>query len=515
MTAFLNLAISSLDKPTSLIPFFVKDAFDVTGRTVMANKEGGKHEAREKFIEEFGTSLFWIGGIPAFRALSNKIFKNKIDSDIHFKRINTNGIQSYYADKLEQSVLENGQSVKKSVFGAEDLKDVVLNGSKNAEIKEKLLKSGFIPNVSKGKYKIFHIGTTVAAVGVNLLMLSLVLPMFNQFLSRKIISKEVQKKNGNQKFEIQDNVAFGSKQKNDMENFLAQSLNKMNKNSAKKLSFGSLKDFVDFKNLFNFKKMAEEAQSNVTSSMLLLDYGISGSRITFVPRDNNERIEYIVKEGGIILFFYYAADWIKKGFSTLANKVFKTPIDLDYKIITDKNFVQTLKNPHKKDELLKFVELAEKDEQEELKVIKFIDKELAKVKGAIVKNSVFDNFTLQMAQKEGLIDVEYDSELKRWIRHSKKYIETDKLVELNNNLRNFYDNAFKGESEKGLKNIESIIAKTKQAKALSVIGNIAICCASLSYFLPKIQYKIREHRTKTSQAPGIMVYQEMAEKKMI
>lgn len=513
MTAFLNLAISNLDKSKSLIPFFVKDSFDITGRTIMANKEGGKHEAREKFIEEAGTSLFWIGGIPAVRAIANKIYKKKIDSEIHFKRINSDGIQNYYADKLVETVKENGKNVTKNKFSKADLEGISLGGKQLGEIKEKLSRSGFIPNVAKGKYKDFHVGTSVAAVAINLIMLTLFLPMFNQFLSRKIISKEVNGK-GKKINNTKDEIAFSSNNKPTFAQFLSksqsgESCGSKNKQEAKNPSFGSLKDFVDFKNIFNFTQLAESGQLTPTTNMLLLDYGISGSRVTFVPRDNNERVEYIVKEGGIILFFYYAADLIKKGLSTLANKVFNIPIDLDYKVITDKKFLEKLKNPHKKEELLSFIG----DKADELNVIKFIDKELAKAPKTAKhpKNEVFKNFTLQMAQKEGLIDVEFDSGLKKWIRHSKKYIETDKVIDLNNNLNNFYEKAFE---TKGMK-IENIINKTKAVKAASVISNIAICCASLSYVIPKIQYMIREHRTQTNRAPGIKVYQEMAEKNMI
>lgn len=502
MTAFMNLAISSLDTPKSLIPFFVKDAFDVTGRTVMASNEGGKHEAREKFIEEAGTSLFWIGGIPAVRAIANRIVKGKIDTDIHFKRINTDGIQSYFAKDLTETKTVGGEKITKHKFSKEDLEGIVLSGEKLGGIKQKLSKKGFIPNVAGGTYKKYHVGVSAASVLINLVMLSTVLPMFNQFLSRKIISSEVEKNSKKQK-NNQNELNFGNK--NTFDKFVEKTQNKAK--AHKTPSFGSLKELVDFKNLFNFTQMAENAQLNPTSSMLILDYGISGSRVTFVPRDNNERIEYAVKEGGIIMFFYYAADWIKKGLSALAKKAFKTPIDLDYRVMGDKEFLTTLKNPHKKEELLKFVE---KDDSE-LQIIKFIDKELAKAQKTTDKNKVFKNFTLKMAQKEGLVDVEYDNELEKWIRHSKKFIETEKISDLNKNLKTFYEKCF----EQGGENIEKTIAKTKTLKAVSVLGNIAICCGALSFVLPKIQYMIREHRTKTSAAPGIKVYQDMAEKNMI
>lgn len=493
--SLINTAMSALDTPSSLLPFFIKDAFDVTGRTIMAQNEGGKHEAREKFIEEAGTSLFWIGGIPAVRAIANKIAKNQLDTDIHFKRINSSGIQNYYADKLVETGKgkgkEKGKEITKNKFSKEDLDGIVLSGKKLGEIQEKLSKSGFVPNGPKGTYKNFHVGVSVAGVLINLFMLTVALPKFNQFLSRKIISKEVKEEKEN----------FGKTP---------------NKKEHKNASFGSLKDFVDFKNLFNFTQMAENAQLNATSSMLLLDYGISGSRVTFIPRNNNERIEYAVKEGGIILFFYYAADLIKAGLAKLANKAINTPIDLDYKIIQSKEFLNKLKNPHKKEDILKFPEISKEDEKSELKVIKFIDQELLKASKDIKKEAVFENFTLEMAQKEGLIDVEYDDGLNKWIRNSKKYIKTDKIIELNSNLKNFYEKAFTQIKNVGSStNIENIITKTKKIKMASIFANIAICCASLSFILPKIQYMIREHRTQTKSAPGIKLYQEMAEKNMI
>lgn len=513
----LNTAISALDTPSSLLPFFVKDSFDVTGRTIMAHREGGKHEAREKCIEEAGTSLFWIGGIPAVRAIANKIFKNKLDTKIHFKRINGNGVQSYFADELRETVVQNGKKIKTHKFSKEDLEGIVLSGEKLKQIQNKLKNSGYIVNGAKGKYATFHVNTTIAAVLINFFMLTVFVPKFNQYLSRKIIAKETQNKKNNT---LNPDVTFGANKTFDK----FQSVSKTNENKTKTKpttpSFGSkfLDGFFDFKHMLDFTQMAEKAQLAPTSSMLILDYGISGSRVTFVPRDNNERIEYAVKEGGIILFFYQATGWIKSGLAYLANHMFKTPIDLDYKIIVSKEFADRLKQPHNKEELLKFAQTDKKDAKSELKVIKFIDQNLERtaMKPNLSPDQIFENFTLQMAQKEGLIDVEYDETLQKWIRHSKKYIETDKLIDLNEHLRTFYEQMFaKGKSEVVKGNIENVISKTKKVKLASVIANMAICCASLSFILPKIQYWIREHRTNTKMAPGIKVYQDMADKNLI
>jgi len=287
------------------------------------------------------------------------------------------------------------------------------------------------------------------------------------------------------------------------------------KNNSKNPSFGGFKDLLDFKNIFNFASMAENAQLNPVNGMLLLDYGIVGSRVSITPRNNNERVENAIKEGGIIYFFYFASDKIKEKLCAFTDKVLNKPIDLDYKVLNSADFLHALKSKHDKNALLSFVELAKDDPKAELKVIKMIDAELAGTTEASLKEP-FKNFTLKMAHKEGLIEVEYDNQLQKCVRHSKKYIQTDKVIKLNENIKNFYEKALEQINKAPSKmDIEKIISKTKNVKMLSIVGNIAICCASLSFIVPKIQYMIREHRTKVKDAPGIKHYQDMAKQNLI
>ena len=515
MSINLAMAIAKLDTPSSLLPFFVKDAFDVTGRTVMAQNEGGKHEAREKFIEEAGTSLFWIGGIPAVRGVANNFFHGKIDPNIQFKRINTDGIQSYFADELLEKT-KDGNFLANKKFSQEDLRGINLGISAQKlghieGIKTKLFNVGFKVNETNGLYGKYHIGVTAAAVLINLAVLSFVLPQLNLLLSRKLISKEVKGKNTTANKSTSDIIAFGTNNRVDLKEFIKK-INKKNTLSAQNPSFKGIKDLFNFKEIFDFKAMAELSQLNPVNTMLLLDYGISGSRIVITPRNNNERIENMVKEGGIVFFFYLAADIIKKQLAEVAYKLFKTPIDLDYRILNNKEFKNRLTTTHKKDELLKFVEIAKDDPKEELKIIKMIDQALEGKAENIGQENLFENFTLKMAQKEGLIDVEYDKAMQKWIRHSKKYIQTDKIKKLNKDLVNFYENAAVNGEHTMVKSLENAILKTKKVKIASIIANITICCASLSYIIPKIQYMMREHRTKTKAAPGILRYQDMAKK---
>jgi len=516
--SLINRAVSALDTPSSLLPFFVKDGFDITGRTVMAQGEGGKHEAREKFIEEAGTSLFWIGGIPAVRSIVNLFVKKKIDSEIHFKRINSDGIQNYFADKLETTVSENGQNIKKTKFSPQELEGIELGGSKMAEIQKKLTNAEYVVNKSKGLYKKYHLGVTTAAVLINLAIMSVALPKLNQLWTKKIISKEVNDSNNKKHKTTADTIEFSGNNKISMKEFINKTNSNKNKKqtNSKAPSFGGISDLFKVKKLFNFTEMAEGAQLNPVNGMLLLDYGISGGRVTITPRNNNERIENVVKEGGILFFFYFAADLIKKKLCKMSDKILNKPIDLDYKVISSKDFLTKLKTPHNKEELLNFVEIEKNDSKAELKVIKMIDKELASSTKETPKGELFKNFTLQMAQKEGLIEVEFDEKLQKYVRNSKKYIETEKVIDLNKNIKNFYEKGFENINNVVNKTtIEQIISKTKKVKVAAIFANMAICCASLSFLVPKLQYMIREHRTNTKAAPGIQHYEELAKNKQI
>ena len=84
---FVNAAkiYSTLGNPNSLIPLGVKDASSCLGMTAGSYATGKEEEGIDRFIDEFGTEILWLGGIPAFKWLFDKIvfkaygFDAKID----------------------------------------------------------------------------------------------------------------------------------------------------------------------------------------------------------------------------------------------------------------------------------------------------------------------------------------------------------------------------------------------------------------------------------------------------
>ena len=75
---------STLGNPNSLIPLGVKDASSCLGMTA-GSYVTGKEEGVDRFIDEFGTEILWLGGIPAYKWLFDKTvfkafgFDSKID----------------------------------------------------------------------------------------------------------------------------------------------------------------------------------------------------------------------------------------------------------------------------------------------------------------------------------------------------------------------------------------------------------------------------------------------------
>ena len=83
---FVNAAkiYSTLGNPNSLIPLGVKDASSCLGMTA-GSYATGKEEGVDRFIDEFGTEILWLGGIPGFKWIFDKTvfkaygFDSKID----------------------------------------------------------------------------------------------------------------------------------------------------------------------------------------------------------------------------------------------------------------------------------------------------------------------------------------------------------------------------------------------------------------------------------------------------
>lgn len=437
---------------TSLAPIIVKDGFDVAGRTTMAYKESGVHEARERFIEEAGTSALWLGGIPAIRKIFDKtVFKKfGLNPNVDLRLLNNKGVQT----------LANNEA-----FATGALKQDLLNTAKNLKT-----------------FKSLQIAKVLVSTLIPFVLLVKVLPKFNQNLTKQLVEQEKKKQtqnslNNNKMHEIfSKNPAFKA--------FSPKS----------NVSFtGGLAQWI------NPLIAAQKAQVNPVDNMLALDMGISGGRVAN-SRNKLEAMETCIREGGIIYFFFLGGKHIAKGLEKLSDKLFHTPINLDPKIIEGKDFIDPAKSGITTFSSLVKNSLADANvkstvmhfasDKSEKGVVDFIDNQLK----TAFSNGKFKNFTLEAARRTGLIDI------KDGVRNPLKYVDTEALNGLHGNIKNFVEKAAKPELA------ENFVKKAKNIKRVAIVANMALCSLSLAYLLPKFQYFIREKITGTNEYPGLKAY---------
>ncbi len=448
----MNVAniISIIGNNSSKYPILLKDGIESSSKLYLANKQGDKiskeqgfYEARETGIEEFGTTAIWLGTplivAKAFNDIVKKVFK-----------LNDNKLLKTDSQLLNG---KNYQSLKKNIQNSSDI--FIKADAKKLDF-EKLAK------LIKGR--------NLLGVAVSIGLLA-GLTIFKQKITEKSIDKHGSPEGltfkGLTKEKIKKHLTFSNS-------------SYKNKSSDNETSFKGMGEMI--------------AQASI-------DAGVGGIRIA-TARDNDERKEYIFKTITFIILTYFGGRIIEKALNFVA-KTFNLPIELDAKVIADKEFAEDVqkacKSKEVKEQMLAFVntDASAKPIETEEKIIKFIDEELKKAKlDSKGKFEKFNNKTLEVARKSGFISIENNQ------RAVTKFIETEEIQKINGQLRELIETTAKtGDSL-------AFIKKLKATKYGAVIANIAICSALVGVALPKMQYLFREKGIGTVASPGIKASNE-------
>ena len=101
---------STLGNPNSLVPLGVKDLAGTTGMTV-GSYVTGKEEGKDRLIDEVGTEIIWLLGIPTLKLLYDKTVFKALNLDAKFDPRNLKDkvmfqkIKEYAPDdKVKQSI---------------------------------------------------------------------------------------------------------------------------------------------------------------------------------------------------------------------------------------------------------------------------------------------------------------------------------------------------------------------------------------------------------------------------
>lgn len=266
---------STLGNPKSLVPLAIKDTASTTGM-IAGSYITGKEEGHDRFIDEVGTEILWLGGIPFFKFLYDKTVFKKLGLDAKFDARNLK--DKYILAKV------------KEYAPTEKIKNEMDKITQN----EKVFK-----RAATGK---FFVSTALAVATY------IGLTKFKQKYTEKKIKA----------------------------NLIAEyNANKAKEEVEKQTEENNLKTNPSFKGI---GAAIESFAFNPVKNMWLLDGCITGERLAD-SRTKQEFIGYAIKEGSLLLFLYYAGGKIQQMFEKRAEKLFNKSINLDARVLED-NFLK-------------------------------------------------------------------------------------------------------------------------------------------------------------------------------
>lgn len=218
---------------------------------------------------------------------------------------------------------------------------------------------------------------------------------------------------------------------------------------------------VSFKGNF----VATLANMSTVNKMAVTDGGLTIGRVS-TGRNRNERLELGFKMLGMMFLNFVAPKWIAKGFDTASNKLFNTNVNLDPKILNDKELLNAIKSDTLK--------LPEKD------IIEFLDKNPKEKFSKLVEKFCGVNY------------------LENGIRDPRKFVDEKAIGEFKKELESFAKQA----RQSG--DVEKFAKKALRVKSGNIIANVALSSILLAICLPKLTFYLRKLITGSDAEPGLV-----------
>lgn len=488
------------------LPVIALEACVEAGRTYQAYNRGGFDEARERITEEFSGAVFWLGGVKGFNWLFEKIGQKLND----LPNINVPVASDEVRNPLQNYL---------------DIERKTKNGAK-------ILES------TMAKFKFIKVISSVVLANT---LIGFVLPKINQAITRSYHKDKPQTGQ-----EVVLNVPQKIVSVPTMDTFLAKTTVKEdNKESKKDISFG-----------INWLAIANKFENDRNWQLISTDVGtFSGRAIS--ARNNDERVEILVRDVGSIYFYMFNMSNMNRWLNQIEQKGIGSrldPVSAEFATKYLDNYLETFKD--KKVSVSQFEQDVLGKQQEIPSVLK------DKFQGNKIKIISLDEFRQEL--RTLVPEAEYAKYEQRAIEMSKLQPQLKGLSILTqgqvkdildgghiNNpefLKEFYQNRF-GKSfmkkyeyvaqsdldavKKDLINyIKSIIAKAEKAEvsevtkdllrkasnnnlrmnALNWCSGFIVSAAFLSTFIPKLQYQITKWRTGSDEFPGTAEYREQQSK---
>ena len=282
--------ISAVGNNSSVYPLIVRDC-GIEGPAKIAltyqqnareSKEMARHATRERFIDEYGTSAVWLGGIPLVEVIYDKIVK---------KTGYNTAVNPKLFNEAEKQGLE--YNIKKFADKAPDAVQDLIKVKNNKKAFERILSGKFL-----------------AATAIPTVLMGVVLPKLNFKLTDKKM-KEMKEKQGKIDYSL--------------------------------LNLSAAENFAKPKENISFKGIASVlANTNQVQKMAVTDGGLTVGRVG-TARNRNEKIEMGFKMGAMIVVNFVTPKYIQKGLDSFSKKLLGINVNVDPVVLNDKKFLKDIK----------------------------------------------------------------------------------------------------------------------------------------------------------------------------
>ena len=419
--AIVAKIFSTLGNPQSLIPLAVKDCANGLGMTA-ASSITSKEEGADRFIDEFGSGIIWIGGIPLYKKLTDiTLFKSlKLDPKYDVRNLKS---KELYEKTKEYAPTEQIKT------------DIERIGKKS-----KIFKNA---NIAK-----FGVSTILALMTYNALTEAKQKYTYNK-IKKRILAEEEGKSISKMNQRTNNSNIIDS-------NF--QNLSAVrNKDSASNQS-------PSFKGIYGF-------MLDPVKNTMVLDGGITTERLG-KSRSVQELGGYAIKEGGFWFFMYFLGDKVQNYFEKVADKKYGKSVLLDARVLEGDELKSSFKNKTIEKSLTEFPK-----EATDIELYDFIHKNPENLVIKAAKESdIIQTYKkpkkwyqiFQKAEDTGKID-------------TRKFIDLDKVRATHSNIDKLY-----GQYNSSGETIDKFFNGVKKLKRGTIIKNIGSTILALGVVLPAV-----------------------------
>ncbi len=207
------------------------------------------------------------------------------------------------------------------------------------------------------------------------------------------------------------------------------------------------------------------ANMSTVNKMAVTDGGLTVGRVA-TARNKYEKMEMAFKMGGMMFLNFVAPLLLAEGLDKLSGKLFNTNVNLDPKILNDKEFLKSIKEGSlalPKDNIVEFL-----DKNPDEKFSKLVSK---------------------------YCGVNY---LENGTRDPRSYVDEKKIKAFQNEIEKFAKQA------KTSGNVDKFAKKALNVKSGNIIANVAISSFLLAVALPKVTFMLRKKVTGSDAEPGLL-----------